>query len=787
MNSDIFLFKQLMSKDQFQAGGKGETLARLSRLGYPVPNGFVVLPSAFIDDLLTPNAWTQVKEFLGEMRRIGDGDSFAVRSSALSEDSPHASFAGEFETILNVKNDQDILGAIQSVRRSRSSKRVRNYSRAKGMEEIQEMAVIVQSMVSADLSGILFTADPITGSRSKMLGNFVYGLGDKLVSGEVDGQGFTLHQPYGRFEGPAYLKTIARKLFRLASRLENDLGAPQDIEWSVADGNIYILQSRPITNLVSHDHTTGEWNDSLSGNYLWSNVNFGEAVTESMTPLAWSVLQFTLEDWVFLPGFSTTGSIGGNPYLNISIFASLFNALGRSREDLLKMMEGTLYMSIPDQMEIPLIPLTLKDLFGALKCILRLGIKQQQGVKRLPQYLLSNPEWFRQTRQKLQSTQTKSELLTLWENNIAPRVKKGAWIVLGTVNETSNYTLTLKRKLTALVGPEDATILIANVSAETELLPSLGPVVGLAKVANGEMTRDDYLEKYGHRGPHEFEISKPRPVEDLEWFDSQLEHFLKDPIDIDEMILRQQEIFRSTWMQFVEKFSKKTRSVRRQIAESARRSRLREEARSEYIRDRWIVRLFALRAGDLTGLGADIFFLYLDEVMSILEGNETAVGFIPARKKTYKRYLDLPPFPSIISGRFNPFEWAADPDRQSNIYIAHTSHPGAKGRDGNIIFGSPGSAGHVEGFVRVLGIAEEGDQLKNGEILVTTQTDISWTVLFPRAAAVITDIGAPLSHAAIVARELGIPAVVGCGDATMRLKTGDRVRVDGGRGKVYIL
>jgi pyruvate,water dikinase len=104
-----------------------------------------------------------------------------------------------------------------------------------------------------------------------------------------------------------------------------------------------------------------------------------------------------------------------------------------------------------------------------------------------------------------------------------------------------------------------------------------------------------------------------------------------------------------------------------------------------------------------------------------------------------------------------------------------------------MISGSPGSAGQVEGTIRQLGGPEEGDQLQPGEILLAVQTDIAWTLLFPRAAGVITDVGAPLSHAAIVARELGIPAVVGCGDATARLKTGDRVRVDGGRGTVEIL
>jgi rifampicin phosphotransferase len=137
-------------------------------------------------------------------------------------------------------------------------------------------------------------------------------------------------------------------------------------------------------------------------------------------------------------------------------------------------------------------------------------------------------------------------------------------------------------------------------------------------------------------------------------------------------------------------------------------------------------------------------------------------------------------------GRFDPARWAADPRRRSDLSDARgASAPSSDAIDA--ISGCPGAAGVVEGVVRVLAAPEEGSQLLAGEILVTTVTNIGWTLLFPRAAAIVTDVGAPLSHAAIVARELGIPAVVGCGNATMRLRTGDRVRVDGARGTVELL
>jgi phosphohistidine swiveling domain-containing protein len=314
-------------------------------------------------------------------------------------------------------------------------------------------------------------------------------------------------------------------------------------------------------------------------------------------------------------------------------------------------------------------------------------------------------------------------------------------------------------------------------------------VVGLAKVAQGEMSRGEYLAQYGHRGPHEFEISVPRPVEEPGWFDRQLAQFREAPVDTHALLAQQQGAFDSAWRRFSSRYPGETKSVRRRIAESARRARLREGARSEYVRDRWLVRSFALRAGELSSLGDNIFFLTLDEVFALLAGDKSSVYNVPARREMYQRYKALPPYPPIIRGTFDPFQWAADPDRRSDLFDSSAPSLGVTSGDGGteLITGSPGATGKVEGVVRCLDSAEDGNQLQEGEILVTVLTDIAWTPLFLHAAAVVTDVGAPLSHAAIVARELGIPAVVGCGDATMRLRTGDRVRVDGGQGKVEIL
>lgn len=289
MPHSICAFEELTPEQLSSAGGKGGTLARLYRTGYPVPNGFVVLPGAFTGEEMSPEAWTHVQRRLALLREGAPEAAFAVRSSALAEDSVLASFAGEYETVLDVRGDEAVRSAIRAVRQSRHSERVRAYIQALGLDTDHEMAVIVQRLVRADISGVLFTADPVTGSRNKMVGNYVHGLGSKLVSGEARHSGFTLSRPGGHYEGPSELRRFARRLFKLAMRLERDLAKPQDIEWAIAGRKIYILQSRPITTLMGFNPVTGEFNDSLTGDYVWSCVNIGEALSVVMTPFTWSL------------------------------------------------------------------------------------------------------------------------------------------------------------------------------------------------------------------------------------------------------------------------------------------------------------------------------------------------------------------------------------------------------------------------------------------------------------------------------------------------------------------
>jgi len=783
MSEMMCTFDELTVEQQSLAGGKGGTLAKLYRAGYPVPDGFVILPTAFDGDDLKPEAWMQVQAHLDRVRKRDRRVAFAVRSSALSEDSAQASFAGEFETVLDVHSGEMIREAIHTVRRSRHAERVRAYSETHGMDILHDMAVVVQRLVRADISGVLFTADPVSGSHNEMMGNFVYGLGDELVSGEVEPYIFTFGRPKGQYEGPADLKCFARKLYKLAIRLERDLGCPQDIEWAVADGKLFLLQCRPITTLIGYNLATGEWNDSLTGDFLWTNTNVGEAAPDVMTPLTYTVFtSFREEQWSSIGNYYFAGIIGGRVYLNVSAMVSLYASFGLSVEKLLEEAFGR----IPEGIDIVPIHLALLPaLWEAFPNIVRQIRKQRKALKWIPEYVATSPERCRAIRQRIQETRAKDELASLWRKRLKPYYFRSQWILKTSAKLFLLHHKRLRSKLTELVGESDANALLSNLSEETELLASLGPVVGIAKVARGEMSRAEFLERYGHRGPHECELSVPQPLEDTDWLDRRVEEFNRTPFDIDALLAKRHAEFDAAWQRFVGRYPRKTKSVGRQMKQAAKVARMREATRAEFTRLYGVIRAWALHVAELIGLDDGIFFLTIDEVLDHLSGDETATKHIPARRETYARYSALPPYPTFIRGRFDPFEWAADPNRRSDVYDAHA--PISTAADSGAITGFAGAAGRIEGLVRRLDSFDQGDQLQPGEVLVAVTTNVGWTPLFPRASAIVTDVGAPLSHAAIVARELGIPAVVGCVDATTRLCTGDRVRVDGGRGTVEIL
>lgn len=286
--------------------------------------------------------------------------------------------------------------------------------------------------------------------------------------------------------------------------------------------------------------------------------------------------------------------------------------------------------------------------------------------------------------------------------------------------------------LLKLVPESDANALLTGLHTTAGPLASLGPVVGLDRVARGEVSREDHVREWGHRCPDEFEISVPRPAEDPAWLDREIEGVRGAATDVRTLLARQREARSAALDRFRSRQPRKVATLEKRMARAAVAARGREAGRSEVIRAFWVLRVFFLRAGELTGVGDDVFFLTAEELLAVLDGDRTPLGEVPVRQQTYRRYAALPPYPTLVRGHFDPFRWAADAHRRVDV------------------------------FDETRDVAPLGDAVTG----------------FP---------GAPLSHAAIVARELGIPAVVGTGNATTRLRTGDRVRVDGGRGTVELL
>ncbi len=255
----------------YDIGGKAESLGYMMRMGLPVPPGYVIAAQGFEGGKLKTEASAELAELV---KKLSAGHhTYAVRSSAVGEDGTGDSFAGAYETVLDVKPG-DIERAVLTVAASADNERVGVYAQERGATT-GGIAVVIQRYISADYAGVLFTADPISGSRGRMTGSFVRGAGERLVSGEdMDGE-FVIDTVKYSSSGSPEMSAYAKKLYRYARKAAAD-GVPRDIEWAVADGKVYILQSRPITTLFRNNYDDFEINDSLCGELLLSKTNVGE-------------------------------------------------------------------------------------------------------------------------------------------------------------------------------------------------------------------------------------------------------------------------------------------------------------------------------------------------------------------------------------------------------------------------------------------------------------------------------------------------------------------------------
>ena len=813
--------------DLAAVGGKGASLARLARAGLPVPAGFHVTTEAYrsfvalFRDAIDPAAPERTKAlFAGhdvpapvaeEIRRayraLGDDVPVAVRSSATAEDLPTLSFAGQQDTYLNIRGGDAVLDAVRRCWASLWNPRAVAYRDEHGVSHDDvALAVVVQELVPADASGILFTADPVTGTRTETVINAAWGLGEAVVGGQVTPDTVTVTRgvvtrattgaktvmtvrtavgteerpvPDELRDRPVLDEAQAVELAGLGARIQELFGVPVDVEWTRRDGEFAIVQARPITGLPPQ---VEEWNDSLKGEYLWTAGNFGEAIPDVMTPITWSFVQLFIHEAMSasaMPGFDMVGNIGGRFYMNLTPVYALAKAL--RVKSWLGALESV-FGRIPPGLDLPKTTVRWETVRRAVPMAIGIRLRVRTYLKSMRAFLAASPQRCEELRGRVAATTTAPALAALYESEIEPHLVTSCHMLEAAGRQGGSSLVKVRTTLRRMVGDVDAEAMLTGVTASHELA-SLGLLTGLTRLARGEITRDEFARRYGHRGPHEFELSIPRPGEDPGWIDAQLAGLRDLRTDTTRCSRVRRRPGTQAWARFAARYPGQTARMRERVRRWGAVVRDRETARSENIRAFWVLRAFVVRAGELTGVGDDVFFLHRDELLDLLRGDKSALDEVPVRRATYEQYAALPPYPALIVGHFDPVRWAADPGRRSDLYDARGGTVPAS----DTVAGFPGAPGVVEGIARVIPGPEQGDRLQPGDVLVTTVTNVGWTPLFPRAAAVVTDLGAPLSHASIVARELGIPAVVGTGNATMRLHDGDRVRVDGERGTVEVL
>jgi phosphohistidine swiveling domain-containing protein len=832
-------------------GGKGASLARLARAGFLVPPGFDVTTGAYLDfvehgglrepmmaamsgvDVTDPVTLEVASERISALfagrampaataaaivrayAALGDDVAVAVRSSATAEDLPGMSAAGQQDTYLNIRGADSVLDAVRRCWASLWTPRAIGYRARYGVVAGHaQMGVVVQQFVPADAAGVLFTVNPAGGGRDQVVLNASWGLGEAIVGGQVTpdvvavdraGGGVIDYQvgskavmtvpastgtteqdtPAAQRDTAVLTVGEASELAGVGLAIEDLYGQPVDVEWARAEGKLFVLQARPITGLTAAAGSGEQWNDSLDGDYLWSNGNLGEALPDVTTPATWSFIELFMPREISpptLPGYKGWGRIGGRFYMNVSMSASLGRVAGISVRRFVRLSEPV-FGTLPPAQEIPLIRLPRWRVFRLMVPVFATTMRRaRMNYKRLPEFVAVAPGRFDELRAEIQRIDDASALPDAWLSQVQPFLLEASDMLAASGAVGARALLALPKRLAALIGEADAAILLSGQVAGGAQLASLGPLTGLAKLARGEIDRATFARLYGHRGAHEIEVSVPRPAEDAEWIDRELAAVQDTARSAEDLLATQETARRAVWDRLGQQ-PRKAAAARTMVARWAEAVRRREGARSELARAFWLLRVWLVRAGELTGHGDDLFFLSLPEILDVLHRDETPLSAVPGRKAAYQTYRALPPYPALIRGRFDPVRWAADPDRRADYY----DERGTIAPADDTITGLAGASGVADGVARVISQVEDADQLGDGEILVTTVTNIGWTPIFPRAAAVVTDVGAPLSHAAIVARELGIPAVVGCGNATMQLHSGDRIRVDGGKGTVEVL
>jgi len=740
--SETFPLLGAVSAGPAVLGSKAAALNALSAEGFNVPPGFVVTAEASDRHDLT-NALQEAADLIGP-------GPFAVRSSAVAEDLPGASYAGLYETFLNVARD-DLEDAIRRCLASAAHDRVAAYESARGasgqpQQAANAMAVLIQQMVQPLAAGVAFTANPLTGDRDETIITAVQGLGESLVAGDAVGEQWTvLAQDAVCNRNAGTLTPVqAVEVAGLARSVAAHAGVPQDIEWAIdTDGVLFLLQARPMTALPE----AVDW--VAPGKGLWSrNFRLGEWLPDPMTPL--------FEDWLlpriesgYLDGMQADARVRV-PFRYASVNGWYYNAPPVPSPRLLARVILDSRGRAPWFLFNALIRVST-DPAAAHRALLH-GLELQWRNHLLPDYR----QLVRQTEQEVDSA-SPARLVELVD-----AVCNQAGIYLWSLSIVGGSAWKMESALARfwhkhLAGPLRGTA--AGETGHQVLLRGL-PGTTPAQASHAVYSLDWYHAVAGESLPQHQRAEQLPATGKTEALGAQR----TDAEGAARKVLKDQP-------RVLARFNA--------LVEVAQHYAVLREEQSRDLSLGWpVLRRCARRIGEqlvargLIDDAADLHYLTLDEVTGPSAGARPPVT---SRRDAWQRQRNLAaPLTLGESARF-----IGDPIARA-VEAARSSRDLPEGA----IVGHPASTGRVTGIVRVMHGPEDFDTFLEGEVLVAKSTAPAWTPLFARAAAVVTDGGTLAAHASLIAREFGIPAVVGTGDATLRLRTGQRVTVDGGAGVV---
>ncbi|WP_144548855.1 phosphoenolpyruvate synthase [Peribacillus simplex] len=871
MKPYVLEFREIDKTQLLLAGGKGSNLGELSKIhGIQVPEGFCVTTEgyqkaleqneafyALVDQLslLKVEDRDQIGEISRKIRQIimeveipsdvvktvaqylsrfGDEHAYAVRSSATAEDLPHASFAGQQDTYLNIIGKEAIMQHISKCWASLFTDRAVIYRMQNGFDHRQVyLSVIVQRMVFPQASGILFTADPITSNRKLLSIDASFGLGEALVSGLVSPDCYKVKEEeivdkmiatkklaiYGLKEGgtetqridPDQQKTQTLteqqilQLARIGREIEAYFGCPQDIEWCLADDTFYIVQSRPITTL----YPIPEANDKE--NHVYVSVGHQQMMTDPIKPLGMSIFQLTS----FGPRFKA----GGRLFVDVTHrLASpdsrkmLLDAMGQHdplmKDALITIIErGDFIKSLPNDKQEQSSGKSNKSVSSADS---RAQIENDPTI--VSDLIKSSQTSIEELKQNIQ-TKLGSDLFDFILEDIQilkkilfdpqssavfmAAIDASSWINenmnewLGEKNAADTLSQSVPNNITSEMGL--ALLELADVIRPyPEVIDYLQHVNDdnfldeLVKFDGGQETQDaiyDYLRKYGMRCTGEIDITKSRwsekPTTLIPMILSNIKNFEPNASDRkfeqgrQEALKKEQELLDR--LKQLPDGEQKAKETKRMISLIRNFIGYREYPKYGMVNRYFVYKQALMKEAEqlvqakVIREKEDIYYLTFEELHEVVRTNKLDYQIISKRKDEYKLYEKLTP-PRVIT---SDGEIIVGEYKRENL-------------PAEAIVGLPVSSGVIEGRARVILNMEDAD-LEEGDILVTPFTDPSWTPLFVSIKGLVAEVGGLMTHGAVIAREYGLPAVVGVENATKIIRDGQRIRVHGTEGYIEII